>query len=94
MNKVEPYCECPQCHVLGLHYMAKIHTDINIEVKRWCEIVEVPSNYVWYDDRDEPAIELKAKYFNKETKFYTEQVVRECFYCSHVFYQDWKEWYE
>lgn len=94
MNLVEPYCECPQCHMLGLHLMAEVTTQVTQEVKKWCEMVEVPSKYAWYDNRDEPAIELKPRYLMKVTNYYTESVVRECAFCSHKFSQEWKQWYE
>lgn len=92
--QVVPVCECPKCHKLGLHYMAKTFTDTKVSVEKWAELIKVPSEVLWYDERDSSPTELKVKYVYKETAFHTEQIVRECFYCSHVFYQDWKEWYE
>lgn len=93
MNVV-PVCECPKCHKLGLHYMAEVDTEVRVETKKWTELVEVPGSVMWYDEREKEPMELRVKYHFKETKFYTECVVRECWYCSHVFYQYWKEWYE
>lgn len=88
---VAPVCECPKCHMLGLHLMADTRTKVVSRVVDWVTLVEVPT-VQWYDQRElKPVTELKTKHELRETRIEKTWVIRECFYCGHQFDQYWKE---
>lgn len=87
---VAPVCECPGCHMLGLHLMPMEGTLVESKPGMKLHIEEVYMNTVWYDNRDsgpeKPMIRTTQEYTLVTTEI--RMLVRECAFCRHTWQQE------
>ncbi len=83
-------CECPKCHMLGLHLMPFVATFTEEKPGVRVTIEELP-RVLWYDGRpDDLSVKQAVRTHHEYTLVSVEidRIVRECVFCSHSWYQE------
>lgn len=89
---IVPFCECPLCHMTGLHLMPRVRSYTDRQPGLKAHIEEIPITATWYDDREDTGSKpmVRTTWETSIIETYVHEIVRECAFCHHEWFEEWK----